>query len=82
MSPDVAAPLVVAPAFVTVAVARALVSRQARIARAIGTLAVVSVWLVAKATGGGSVDSIFAVTLFGLSVTFLSEWFASRDRES
>mgnify|MGYP001602682018 CR=1 FL=1 len=81
MSPELAAPLMVATGFITAATANVLGRKPARGVRAIGTLIIVVLWLTSRSPANGSIDSIYAVTLFGLAATMLSDMRARQASE-
>lgn len=80
MSPEIVAPLIVGLGFLTAAITLSLDRRVAMAVRITGTIAIASLWLVMRLTDSGSVDSVFAVTMFGLAITALSEARTSRSR--
>lgn len=68
--------------FITVAASGALGRRPSMLVRGVGTFGIIGLYLYARLTDLGSVDLIFAVTLFGLALTSLSEGRARRKREA
>lgn len=73
---------IVAIGFITAAVANAFGRRTSTLVRGVGTFAIVGLYLYARLADLRSVDLIFAVTLFGLALTSLSEARARREREA